>query len=150
MWGLLVAQFDAVTRARRWELFREAFPDIGALRVVDLGGSEEFWRHAPVRPAHVAVVSSTGAPGRVLPWLDVVAGDPAAHTGAYDVAVCDQLPFVARESVAQAVRRCGARYWVRCAASLQPAELRSLFPDAVLRRERRAGFTVSRIAAKPR
>lgn len=149
MWGLLVAQFDAVTRARRWELFREAFPDIDALRVVDLGGSEEFWRHAPVRPAHVLVVSPSGTPGTVLPWLAVAAGDPAAHSGAYDVAVCDQLPGHAPESVAEAVRRSAARYWVR-SASLEHAELRRLFPDAVLRRERRGPVTVSRIAAKPR
>ncbi|UGQ14492.1 hypothetical protein LO772_13425 [Yinghuangia sp. ASG 101] len=149
VWGLLVTQFDAVTRARRWELFREAFPDIDALRVVDLGGSEEFWRHAPVRPAHVVVVSASGTPGTVLPWLDVATGDPVAHTGRYDVAVCDQLPSHAPESAATAVRRCAARYWVR-SASLGHAELRRLFPDAVLRRERRGAVTVSRIAAKPR
>ncbi len=146
--GLVVAQFDAVTRARRWELFREAFPDIDELSIVDLGGTEEFWRHAPVRPRRVVVVSSHGTPGRVLPWLDVVIGDPTAHTGAYDAAVCDQLQDMTPE-FASAVRQSATRYWVR-SASVRHADLQRLFPDAVLRRERRGGFTVSRIAAKPR
>ncbi|MCF2529986.1 hypothetical protein [Yinghuangia soli] len=150
-----VAQFDAATRARRWELFREAFPDIGALRVVDLGGSAEFWLHAPVRPAHVDVVAQGVQARRVLPWLDVVAGDPVGHEGKYDLAVCDGLLDASRgvvderASVAWVVRNAAPRYWVR-AGSASGRQLGQWFPDAVFRRERRAGVTVSWIAAKPR
>ncbi|MGW0657811.1 hypothetical protein [Streptodolium elevatio] len=149
----VAAQFDASTRARRWEWFREAFPDIDKLRVVDLGGSVDFWLHAPVRPAHVEVVGIDAKPRRVLSWLELGVGDPVTYAGAYDVALCDGLFEVEsgrrREALAGAVRGLASRYWVR-AARVRRAELERLFPDAVVRRERRGGLVVSHIAAKPR
>lgn len=146
----VVGQLDASTRARRWGWFWEAFPDVGELTVVDLGGSEEFWRHAPVRPRRVVVVSGTEKPRRVLPWLEVAVGEPGEHVGAYDVAVCEGLPAADEgRLLAQSVRRLGRRYWVRSSAATG-AQLGVWFPDAVVRRERRGGVTVSRIAAKPR
>ncbi|WP_436773399.1 hypothetical protein [Yinghuangia sp. YIM S09857] len=152
----VAAQFDAATRARRWEWFREAFPDIDKLRVVDLGGSADFWLHAPVRPAHVEVVGADAAPRRVLSWLELAGGDPVTYApagaGAYDLVLCDGLLEAdsgRREALAGAVRGLAARYWVR-AAGVRRAELARLFPDAVLRRERRGGLVVSHIAAKPR
>lgn len=44
-------------RAARWEKFREVFPDIGGMRVLDLGGMPDYWKGAPVRPAHVVTVN---------------------------------------------------------------------------------------------
>ncbi|MDI2126737.1 hypothetical protein [Yinghuangia seranimata] len=156
--GAVAAQFDAATRARRWELFREAFPDIERLAVVDLGGTPEFWLHAPVRPARVEVVRADAKPQRVLGWLAVAVGEPAAFGSpgdegtAYDLAVCDGLldatPPGARGALARTVRGLAPRYWVR-SEEARPAELAGLFPDAVRRRERRGGLTCSWVAAKP-
>lgn len=148
----VAAQFDAATRARRWEWFREAFPDIDRLRVVDLGGSVDFWLHAPVRPAYVEVVGIDVKPQRVLAWLELAVGDPVTYAGAYDVALCDGLfeaEAARHAALADAVRGLATRYWVR-AARAHRTELERLFPDAVVRRERRGGLTVSHIAAKPR
>ena len=44
-------------RARRWEMFMQAFPDIEKLRVLDLGGTINFWRNVPTKPAHVTLIN---------------------------------------------------------------------------------------------
>jgi hypothetical protein len=37
-------------------MFRNAFPAIENLRLLDLGGTVETWHRAPVRPRHVTVL----------------------------------------------------------------------------------------------
>ena len=49
----------ATARARRWEVFRTAFPDIEQMAVLDLGGTAEAWRRAPVKPKSVVVLNLT-------------------------------------------------------------------------------------------
>jgi hypothetical protein len=44
-------------RARRWEMFHHRFPGLEKMRVLDLGGTVEFWRHTPITPAHVTLIN---------------------------------------------------------------------------------------------
>ncbi|MFF3578279.1 methyltransferase domain-containing protein [Streptomyces mirabilis] len=44
-------------RARRWAEMMRYFPELAAMRVLDLGGTPESWNHAPVLPAQVVCVN---------------------------------------------------------------------------------------------
>jgi hypothetical protein len=44
-------------RARRWRYFSQRFPAISQMRVVDLGGTPESWRLAPVKPMALTIVN---------------------------------------------------------------------------------------------
>jgi hypothetical protein len=50
----------ARARIRRWEVFRATFPEVSEMRVLDLGGTVEWWHRAPVRPAQVTVLNLAG------------------------------------------------------------------------------------------
>src|SRR4051794_31096647 len=68
-------------RKRRWELFRAKFPNIGAMRVLDLGGTVVHWTSSPIKPKHVVVVNllpeSSG-----IDWITAVKGDACNPPGA--------------------------------------------------------------------
>ncbi|WP_406283249.1 hypothetical protein [Embleya sp. NBC_00896] len=126
-------QMEAGARARRWLWFREAFPDIERLRVVDLGGSTEFWLHAPVRPAHVRVVATADGSAELTGWLVREAGDPLAWSGSCDVVVCDGLldrlsAPTDRARLADVVHACAERYWVRASAREHPLDPETSLP----------------------
>ncbi|MEU9570110.1 class I SAM-dependent methyltransferase [Streptomyces massasporeus] len=44
-------------RAKRWDELLRCFPDLAEMHVLDLGGTPNAWRGAPVRPAHVVTVN---------------------------------------------------------------------------------------------
>ncbi|MGB8387967.1 MAG: class I SAM-dependent methyltransferase [Mycobacterium sp.] len=44
-------------RARRWQQLIKSFPSLSEMRVLDLGGTPESWRLAPVRPKSVTTVN---------------------------------------------------------------------------------------------
>ncbi|MYW04430.1 hypothetical protein [Streptomyces sp. SID3343] len=131
--GAARTQVEAGVRARRWLWFRAAFPDIERLRVVDLGGSTEFWLHAPVRPAHVRVVTDTDKSAELTSWLTCEAGDPLATSGSCDVVVCDGLldrlaAPADRATLADVVHALGERYWVRASARAHPLDPQTSLP----------------------
>lgn len=47
----------ARTRLRRWELIGERVPDLANLRVLDLGGTGDWWSRSPIRPRHVTAIN---------------------------------------------------------------------------------------------
>jgi SAM-dependent methyltransferase len=47
----------ARTRLRRWTLIEERVPDLASLRVLDLGGTGEWWTRSPIRPRHVTAIN---------------------------------------------------------------------------------------------
>lgn len=55
----------ARARLKRWRMFQETFPDVGKMRVLDLGGTTDFWLRAPVKPAEVTVIN-IGDPGDIV------------------------------------------------------------------------------------
>ncbi|MFE5331518.1 hypothetical protein ACFRCG_34550 [Embleya sp. NPDC056575] len=131
--GAARTQVEAGVRARRWLWFREAFPDIERLRVVDLGGSAEFWWHAPVRPAHVRVITTAERAAEPVPWLAVEAGDPLAWNGGCDLVVSDGLldrlaAPTDRARLADVVHASAERYWLRTAAREHPLDPQTSLP----------------------
>ena len=90
----------ASARQRRWELFTDLFPDVARLRVVDLGGTVEAWRRAPVRPREVVVVNLYEPGDPADPTLVPVTGDAcraravlaeAGVGGAFDLVFSNSL-----------------------------------------------------------
>ncbi|WP_406298276.1 hypothetical protein OG948_22770 [Embleya sp. NBC_00888] len=131
--GAARTQVEAGARARRWSWFREAFPDIERLRVVDLGGSAEFWWHAPVRPAHVRVVDAADKSAELASWLVREAADPLEWSGSCDLVVCDGLLDrlavpTARARLADVVHASAERYWLRAAAREHPLDPQTSLP----------------------
>ena len=77
--------FAARARSRRWEELVRTFPAFEDMAVLDLGGTEEFWQLAPVRPARVTLLNPA-APPTGSDWIETVSGD-----------ACDPPSSVARE-----------------------------------------------------
>lgn len=65
-------------RARRWEWFVRAFPDLEQMSVIDLGGDPDFWVHSPIHPKHVHVVNIEKFAPEVPDWVSVDFGDACA------------------------------------------------------------------------
>src|SRR6478735_553897 len=87
-------------RARRWELLEHAFPDLSTMSVLDLGGTVEWWRRAPVRPKDVTVLNLFEPGESDDPSLLPVTGDAcrarealeaAGAQTSYDVVVSNSL-----------------------------------------------------------
>jgi hypothetical protein len=132
----------ARARARRWQLIGELFPDLGRLRVVDLGGTVEAWQRAPLRPAHVTVLNLFEPGKSDAKWVTAVVGDAcepddalASATGGaeFDLVFSNSLlehvgGHANRQKVAEAVRRLAPRHWVQTPYRYFPLEPHWLFP----------------------
>jgi hypothetical protein len=132
----------AGARARRWDVFRSAFPDIEDMSVLDLGGTAEAWRRAPVTPKTVVVLNLT-EPGTsddasVIP----VEGDACDARGvlaaagleqSYDVVFSNSLlehvgGHSNRLAVAAEVAALAPYHWVQTPNRHFPVEPHWLFP----------------------
>jgi hypothetical protein len=63
-------------RMRRWQTFIETFPAIGAMSVLDLGGTVDYWLRAPVQPKTLHLINLE--PGAAEPppsWMRVDTAD---------------------------------------------------------------------------
>lgn len=140
----------ASARARRWELFTDLFPDVGRMRVVDLGGTVEAWRRAPVRPRQVVVVNLYEPGDSADPRLVPVTGDACraraalaeagiggaaagSLDGAFDLVFSNSLlehvgGFAPRRALAREVRALAPRHWVQTPYRYFPVEPHWLFP----------------------
>ncbi len=103
------------------------------MRVLDLGGTPEFWLRAPVRPAHVTSVNLRSA---VAPetWITTVVADACqyAETG-FDLVFCNSLiehvgGIARRRQLAGVVASAGHRFWVQTPYRYFPLEPHWLFP----------------------
>jgi hypothetical protein len=143
--GLLVdspTSLGARKRAARWALFRSLFPDLETMRIVDLGGTVESWRRAPVRPGHVTVLNllepGSSTDDRVVP----VTGDACAARAAlaaagaatdYDLVFSNSLiehvgGHAQRSALAREVHALAPRHWVQTPYRYFPVEPHWLFP----------------------
>jgi hypothetical protein len=61
-------------RLRRWTRLSEELPDLPKMRVLDLGGTTDFWTRAPRQPKAVTVIN-LNAPASGVPWIRSVEGD---------------------------------------------------------------------------
>jgi hypothetical protein len=129
-------------RARRWELVERMFPDLATMSVLDLGGTVEWWRRAPLRPKEVTVlnlfepgesddaslVPVTGDACRAREALEAV-GAPTA----YDLVVSNSLlehvgGHAQRVALAREVHGLAPRHWVQTPYRYFPLEPHWLFP----------------------
>jgi hypothetical protein len=128
----------AKSRARRSQLFIALFPNLSEMSVIDLGGTLESWRRAPVRPAHVHVVNLEAADGPVPEWADFDYGDacdlPTSIRGnRYDLVFSNSvLEHVGgheqRRQFADTVHALAPRHWVQTPYRYFPIEPHWLFP----------------------
>jgi hypothetical protein len=124
--------WGARRRARRWAWLTETFPDLDQMSVIDLGGSVESWRRAPVRPKHVHVVNLEEQPGDVPDWAEVEHADACAlhdsiASRRYDLAFSNSViehvgGHERRIRFAEAVRTLGSAYWVQTPYRYFPVE----------------------------
>lgn len=117
----------SVSSRRRAVRFRELvrrFPGLATMRVLDLGGTPDFWRSAPVRPRFVTTVNLDTKYEPDEPWLHHVVGDACLHDtldrcpGEYDLVVSNSLVehvggYQRRRDLAAVVRAAAPAYWVQ-------------------------------------
>jgi hypothetical protein len=129
-------------RARRWDLVAARFPDLARMEVVDLGGTVEAWRRAPVRPARVTVVNLFEPGDSDESWLVPVTGDACAAREAleragraqrYDLVFSNSLiehvgGHAQRAALATEIRELAPRHWVQTPYRYFPVEPHWLFP----------------------
>lgn len=132
----------ARARMRRWTMFRNAFPGIERMRVLDLGGTVDTWRRSPVRPAQVIVLNlyEPGEPdensivplrGDACQAADVLA--KADVDTSFDVVFSNSLiehvgGHARRLELARQVRELAPRHWVQTPYRHFPLEPHWLFP----------------------
>ncbi|EFC83558.1 class I SAM-dependent methyltransferase [Parafrankia sp. EUN1f] len=128
----------ARSRGRRWERVREFFPSIDDMRVIDLGGTVDFWLRLDRRPAHVVVINldkpAEPAPGDIT----VIVGDacnppPEALVGDFDLVFSNSViehvgGHANRLAFAEVARRVAPLHWVQTPNRYFPLEPHWLFP----------------------
>jgi hypothetical protein len=125
-------------RSRRWEWFETEFPNVGAMSIIDLGGTAESWLRAPVRPASVHVINLepevTDLPG----WLHADQAD-ACHLPSrisdtsYDLVFSNSViehvgGHYQRMCFAEAVHKLSAKHWIQTPYRYFPMEPHWLCP----------------------
>ena len=132
----------AKARLKRWELFRQTFPNVEDMNLLDLGGTVETWRRSPVRPRKVTVLNLF-EPGesdgdRIL----AVKGDACEATAvlanentdtSFDVVFSNSLiehvgGHVRRSELAAQIHQLAPRHWVQTPYRYFPIEPHWLFP----------------------
>jgi hypothetical protein len=126
-------------RSRRWEWFRDQFPEIGSMSVIDLGGTAEAWLRAPVRPASVHVVNlEPESANPAAEWIRAEQGDACnlpGHilSGTYDMVFSNSVlehvgGHVQRMKFAESVHKLASAHWVQTPYRYFPVEPHWLFP----------------------
>jgi hypothetical protein len=132
----------AKARLRRWETFRNAFPTIEKLRLLDLGGTVETWQRAAVRPRHVTVLNLFEPGESDDDWIVPVTGDACQAADAlakagvdtsFDVVFSNSLiehvgGHARRSELARQVHELAPRHWVQTPYRYFPLEPHWLFP----------------------
>ncbi|ASR38888.1 SAM-dependent methyltransferase [Prauserella marina] len=124
--------FSSKRRAVRFAELTRRFPDLAAMRVLDLGGVPDFWRSAPVRPSFVTTMNlDKYEPPE--PWLEHVVADACglgsldACRGDYDLVVSNSLiehvgGYQRRRDFADVVRAAAPSHWVQTPDRYFPVE----------------------------
>jgi hypothetical protein len=125
-------------RSRRWEWFAGTFTDIESMSVIDLGGTAEAWRRAPVRPAALHVVNLEPVAADVPGWIRIDQADacnlPAyISDGRYDLVFSNSViehvgGHSQRQRFADTVHKLADRHWVQTPYRYFPIEPHWLCP----------------------
>lgn len=132
-----VRSLSGRARTRRWAYLTERFPSFAEMRVLDLGGTPESWRFAPIRPNAVTTVN-------LLPlesWTsDIVAVQadacnlPKSITeDRFDLVFSNSLlehvgGHVQRQRLADHIHGLADRHWIQTPYRYFPIEPHWLFP----------------------
>ncbi|MFY2859131.1 methyltransferase domain-containing protein [Mycobacterium sp. THU-M104] len=124
-------------RTRRWRHLLEFFPAFAEMRVLDLGGTPESWRLAPVRPASVTTVNLL-APDSVTEGVIAIQGDAcdpprAVAQDRFDLVYSNSVlehvgGHTQRQRFADNVHALADRHWVQTPYRYFPIEPHWLFP----------------------
>ncbi len=128
---------SARARARRWDLLLRRFPDLGSMRVLDLGGMWQMWAAAPVRPKALTLLN-LAAQDSPEDWIEILAGDacdpPAAlRDEHFDLVFSNSViehvggPW-RRKAFARVVESHGTHHWIQTPNRWFPIEPHYLFP----------------------
>lgn len=118
-------------RARRWDRFLKTFPDLERLKVVDLGGTPEFWSGSPIHPKELTVVNLAASSTPVPEWIEVVTGDACKAADAvrkdYDLVFSNStIEHVGGHdrclAFAETVKTLGPRHWIQTPYRYFPIE----------------------------
>lgn len=124
-------------RARRWQRLVEVFPSLSEMRVLDLGGTPESWRLAPVRPKSVTTVNLLPQES-VSEGIVTVRGDACDLPSAvardhFDLVYSNSLlehvgGHARRQRLADNVHCIADHHWVQTPYRYFPIEPHWLFP----------------------
>lgn len=132
----------AKARARRWAKIVSEFPDLESMSVLDLGGTVETWRRAPVRPAGVTVVNLF-EPGEsdddsLVPVMGDACSAAAVLTEnqqptSFDLVFSNSLlehvgGHAKRAALAEQIHHLAPLHWVQTPYRFFPVEPHWLFP----------------------
>ena len=125
-------------RSRRWEWFAKTFTHIESMSVIDLGGTAEAWRRAPVRPASLHIINLESEAAEVPAWIRIDRADacslpPHIGDGRYDLVFSNSViehvgGHSQRQRFADTVHRLADRHWVQTPYRYFPIEPHWLFP----------------------
>jgi len=130
--------FAAGARRRRWDTFLRRFPDLKAARVIDLGGTPEFWARSPVQPAQLTVVNLDRSAAEPPPWVEVIVGDACEAASlvkgrTYDIVFSNStIEHVGGhdrcQAFARSARQLARRHWIQTPYRYFPIEPHFVFP----------------------
>ncbi|HEX2213943.1 MAG TPA: class I SAM-dependent methyltransferase [Mycobacterium sp.] len=124
-------------RARRWDYLLERFPAFAEMRVLDLGGTPESWRLAPVRPQSVTTVNllalESWTPDIVAVQANACDLPSSVTADRFDLVFSNSLlehvgGHVQRQRLADYVHQLADRHWVQTPYRYFPIEPHWLFP----------------------
>jgi hypothetical protein len=124
-------------RARRWRHLIETFPSLPDMRVLDLGGTPESWRLAPVRPASVTTVnllpSESESDGVIAIRGDACDLPPVVARDRFDLVFSNSLlehvgGHMRRQRLVDHIHSLAERHWVQTPYRYFPIEPHWFFP----------------------
>lgn len=124
-------------RARRWQHLIETFPSLAEMRVVDLGGTPESWRFAPVLPKAVTTINllpqESSVSGIIAIQADVCDLPDVVASEHFDLVYSNSVlehvgGHVRRQRLADNVHSLADRHWVQTPYRYFPIEPHWLFP----------------------
>jgi hypothetical protein len=125
-------------RSRRWQYLVECFPAFSEMRVLDLGGTSESWRLAPVRPRQVTVVNLMPVKERNDSDIVAIQGDAcdlpsSVANERFDLVYSNSLiehvgGHRQRQQLADNVHTLAERHWVQTPYRYFPIEPHWMFP----------------------
>lgn len=125
-------------RARRAELLLQTFPNLGQMRVLDLGGVAAMWQAMPVTPGEVVLMNDHDYPvpdGNVFKAIRGDACDPPASMRGehFDLVFSNSViehvgGHYRRERFAETIHELSPRHWIQTPNRYFPVEPHWLFP----------------------